>query len=335
MRKGILNIQNAFFILLNHIEGGDSENNHFSNLVSKNKSMKVLITGGSGLIGKALTKRLLEEGHQVNILTRKISNKSTAKQFLWDNKNIDKGAFAEVDILVHLAGAGIADKKWTSERKQEIIDSRVKTLELIGEKYTGNSLKAIIGGSAIGFYGGDSGETQNNENSPHGNDFMAECCVKWEKAEEDFAKKLNLRLVKVRTGVVLDAEEGALPQITLPIKYYAGTALGSGEQWVSWIHIDDIVEIFYQAIVNEQIEGTINGVSNNPVRNKDLTKLAAEVMNTKLILPNAPAFILKMILGEMSVVVLGSSLVHNKQKLPFDFKYESLENALRNLIIKK
>jgi uncharacterized protein (TIGR01777 family) len=288
MRKGILNIQNAFFILLNHIEGGDSENNHFSNLVSKNKSMKVLITGGSGLIGKALTKRLLEEGHQVNILTRKISNKSTAKQFLWDNKNIDKGAFAEVDILVHLAGAGIADKKWTSERKQEIIDSRVKTLELIGEKYTGNSLKAIIGGSAIGFYGGDSGETQNNENS-------------------DFAKELNLRLVKVRTGVVLDAEEGALPQITLPIKYYAGTALGSGEQWVSWIHIDDIVEIFYQAIVNEQIEGTINGVSNNPVRNKDLTKLAAEVMNTKIILPNAPAFILKMILGEMSVVVLGST----------------------------
>lgn len=163
---------------------------------------------------------------------------------------------------------------------------------------------------------------------------MAECCVKWEKAEEDFAKKLNLRLVKVRTGVVLDAEDGALPQITKPIKYYAGTALGSGKQWMSWIHIDDIVEIFYQSIVNEDIKGTINGVAPNPVRNQDFTKLAAEVMKKKLILPNAPAFILKMILGEMSVVVLGSSRVYNSQTLPFEFKYEYLENALSNLLVK-
>jgi uncharacterized protein len=297
--------------------------------------MKVLITGGSGLIGKALTKRLLAEGHQVNILTRKITNKSAAKEFVWSGQSIDIKAFENVEVLVHLAGAGIADKKWTAERKQEIIDSRVESLELISQKYTGTSLKAIIGGSAIGYYGGDSGETENNENSPHGKDFMAECCVKWEKAEEDFAKKLNLRLVKVRTGVVLDSTDGALPQIIRPIKYYAGTALGSGRQWMSWIHIDDIVEIFYQAIANKQIKGTINGVSPNPVRNQDFTKLAAEVMDRKLLLPNAPAFILKMILGEMSVVVLGSSRVYNKQTLPFGFKYEYLENALRNLLAEK
>lgn len=296
--------------------------------------MRVLITGGSGLIGKALTKRLLTEGHQVNILTRKITHTSAAKEFLWDGQSVDSKAFEGIEVLVHLAGAGIADKKWTSERKQEIIDSRVKSIELIGKKYAGSSLKAIVGGSAIGYYGGDSGETQNNENSPHGNDFMAECCVKWEKAEEDFAKKLNLRLVKVRTGVVLDAEDGALPQITKPIKYYAGTALGSGKQWMSWIHIDDIVEIFYQSIVNEDIKGTINGVAPNPVRNQDFTKLAAEVMKKKLILPNAPAFILKMILGEMSSVVLGSSRVYNSQTLPFEFKYEYLENALSNLLVK-
>jgi uncharacterized protein (TIGR01777 family) len=296
--------------------------------------MKVLITGGSGLIGKALTKRLLTEGHEVNILTRKVTNKTDAKEFFWNSQSVDSKAFEGVEVLVHLAGAGIADKKWTSERKQEIINSRVKSIELIGEKYAGSSLRAIIGGSAIGYYGGDSGETQNNENSPHGNDFMAECCVKWEKAEEDFAKKLNLRLVKVRTGIVLDAKEGALPQITKPIKYYTGTALGSGKQWMSWIHIDDIVEIFYQSIVNEDIKGTINGVAPNPVRNQDFTKLAAEVMKKKLILPNAPAFILKMILGEMSVVVLGSSRVYNSQTLPFEFKYEYLENALRNLLVK-
>jgi uncharacterized protein len=297
--------------------------------------MKVLITGGSGLIGKALTKRLLAEGHQVNILTRKITNKSTAKEFIWNGQSIDIKAFEDIEVLVHLAGAGIADKKWTAERKQEIIDSRVESLELISQKYIGTSLKTIIGGSAIGYYGGDSGETEHNENSPHGKDFMAECCVKWEKAEEDFAKKLNLRLVKVRTGVVLDSTDGALPQIIKPIKYYAGTALGSGRQWMSWIHIDDIVEIFYQAIVNKQIKGTINGVSPNPVRNQDFTKSAAEVLNRKLLLPNAPAFILKMILGEMSVVVLGSSRVYNKQTLPFDLKYEYLENALRNLLAEK
>jgi len=294
--------------------------------------MKVLITGGSGLIGKALTKRLISEGHQVNILTRKITQKTAAKEFFWDSKTIDNLAFEGVEVLVHLAGAGVADKKWTAKRKQEIIDSRVKSLELIAEKYTGDSLTAIVGGSAIGFYGGDSGETENDENSANGSDFMAECCLKWEKAEENFAEKLNLRLVKIRTGVVLDLEDGALPKIILPIKYYAGSPIGSGKQWMSWIHMDDIVEIFYQSILNENISGIINGVAPYPVRNRDFTKLAADILNRKIFLPNVPAFVLKMILGEMSVVILGSSRVQNKQTLPYRLKYEYLEDALKNLL---
>ncbi len=294
--------------------------------------MKVLITGGSGLIGKALSKRLISEGHQVNILTRKITNKTAAKEFHWDNNTVDIQAFEGVEVLVHLAGAGIADKKWTPERKIEIIDSRVKSLDLISEKLTGSSLKAIVGGSAIGFYGGDSGEIENDEKSPNGSDFMADCCLKWEKAEEDFAKKLNLRLVKIRTGVVLDPEDGALPKVILPIKYYAGSPIGSGKQWMSWVHIDDIVEIFFQSILNENIIGIINGVAPNPVRNRDFTKLAAEILNRKIFLPNVPAIVLKMILGEMSVVVLGSSRVHNKQTLPFGLKYEYLEDALKDLL---
>ena len=294
--------------------------------------MKVLITGGSGLIGKALSKRLISEGHQVNILTRKITNKTAAKEFLWDNNTVDIQAFEGVEVLVHLAGAGIADKKWTPKRKIEIIDSRVKSLELISEKLTGSSLKTIVGGSAIGFYGGDSGEIENDEKSPNGSDFMADCCLKWEQAEEDFAKKLNLRLVKIRTGVVLDPEDGALPKVILPIKYYAGSPIGSGKQWMSWVHIDDIVEIFFQSILNENIIGIINGVAPNPVRNRDFTKLAAEILNRKILLPNVPAIVLKMILGEMSVVVLGSSRVHNKQTLPFGLKYEYLEDALKDLL---
>ncbi len=297
--------------------------------------MKVLITGGSGLIGKALTKRLISEGHQVNILTRKITHKSAAKEFLWDNKTLDSQAFEGVEVLVHLAGAGIADKKWTTERKKEIIDSRVKSLELIAEKYSGATLKAIVGSSAIGFYGGDSGETDNDENSPNGTDFMADCCIKWEKAEENFAKKLNIRLVKIRTGVVLDPEDGAFPKIILPIKYYAGSPIGSGKQWMSWIHKDDIVEIFYRSIINENISGIINGVAPNPVRNRDFTKLAAEILHRKILLPNVPAFVLKMILGEMSVIILGSSRVHNKKMLSFGLKYEYLEDALKDLLTKK
>lgn len=296
--------------------------------------MKILISGGSGLIGKALTKKLLSEGHEVNILTRKITQSSLANEFIWNQSDIDPKAFEGVEVLVHLAGSGIADKKWTAERKKEIIDSRVNSLKLIEEKYLGNSLKTIVGGSAVGYYGGDTGETENNETTNNGNDFMAECCRKWEKTEDEFAEKLNLRLVKIRTGVVLGKNEGALPKIMLPIKFYAGSPLGSGKQWMSWIHIEDIVEIFYQSIVNQKIVGVINGVAPNPVRNKDLTKVVAEVLNRKLFLPNVPAFLLKFLLGEMAVVVLGSSRVVNQQKLPFQLKYEYLENALKDLLSK-
>ena len=164
---------------------------------------------------------------------------------------------------------------------------------------------------------------------------MADCCLKWEKAEEDFAKNSNLRLVKIRTGVVLDPEDGALPKIILPIKFHAGSPIGSGKQWMSWIHIDDIVEIFYQSIINENISGIINGVAPNPVRNRDFTKLAAEILHRKILLPNVPSFVLKMILGEMSVIILGSSRVHNKKTLSFGLKYEYLEDALKDLLTKK
>ncbi|MCP9770103.1 TIGR01777 family protein [Lacihabitans sp. LS3-19] len=294
--------------------------------------MKVLITGGSGLIGKALSKKLLSEGHEVNILTRNVKNSSSVKEFHWDKTSVDPKAFEGVETIVHLAGAGIADKHWTNQRKKEIIDSRVDTLKLIQENYKGDSLKAIIGGSAIGFYGGDTGDIENNEDSEAGEDFMADCCEKWEKAEDDFAKKFELRVVKIRTGVVLDKNDGALPKIINPIKYYAGAAFGSGKQWMSWIHIDDMVEIFFQSIINPNIETIINGVAPYPVTNQEFTKTAAQVLGKKILLPNIPSFILKMILGEMSVVILGSSKVINKQISPIKFKFETLDKALQNLL---
>ena len=293
--------------------------------------MKILITGGSGLIGKALSKKLLNEGHEVNILTRNVKPKSLVNEFHWTKTSIDPRAFDGVETIVHLAGAGIADKPWTNQRKKEIIDSRIDTLKLLQENYKGDTLKAIIGGSAIGFYGGDSREIEKNEDSIAGEDFMAECCKKWEKAEDEFAEKFNLRIVKVRTGIVLDKNDGALPKIIKPIKYYVGAALGSGKQWMSWIHIDDMVEIFFQSIINPSIKGIINGVAPNPVTNQEFTKTSARVLDKKIILPNVPSFILKTILGELSIVVLGSSKVINKQKTPIKFKFETLEKALKNL----
>jgi uncharacterized protein (TIGR01777 family) len=295
--------------------------------------MKILITGGSGLIGIALSKKLLSEGHEVNILTRNVKSQSLVKEFHWDKTTVDPRAFEGVETIVHLAGAGIADKPWTNQRKKEIIDSRVDTLKLLQENYKGDTLKAIIGGSAIGFYGGDSREIENNEESIAGEDFMADCCKKWEKAENEFAEKFNLRIVKVRTGIVLDKNDGALPKIIKPIKYYAGAALGSGQQWMSWIHIDDMVEVFFQSIINPHIENVINGVAPYPVTNQVFTKTAARILGKKIILPNVPSFILKAILGELSIVVLGSSKVINKQKTPIQFKFETLEKALQNLLV--
>jgi uncharacterized protein (TIGR01777 family) len=295
--------------------------------------MKILITGGSGLIGKALSTKLLSEGHEVNILTRNVKNKSFGNEFHWDNTTVDPKAFEGVETIVHLAGAGIAEKPWTNQRKKEIIDSRVDTLKLLQENYKGDTLKVIIGGSAIGFYGGDTGEIENDEASQAGGDFMAECCKKWEKTEDEFAEKFNLRIVKVRTGVVLDKNAGALPKIIQPIKYYAGATLGSGQQWMSWIHIDDLVEIFFQSIVNPRIKGIINGVAPYPLTNQVFTKTAARILGKKIILPNVPSFILKAILGELSIVVLGSSKVVNKQKTPIQFKFETLEKALQNLLV--
>ena len=292
--------------------------------------MKVLITGGSGLIGKALTEKLLLEGHQVNILTRSFSDFSKAKEFLWTKNWADEKAFDQVDVLVHLAGAGIG-KRWTSKRKAEIISSRVDTLNLLQKYVSQSKINTLIGGSAIGFYGGDTGEVLNDENTLAGSDFMADCCIKWEKAEEDFAEKFKIRLVKIRTGIVLDKNGGALPKMAGSIKWFIGSSFGSGQQWMSWIHIDDIVEMFFQSITNPQISGVLNGVAPNPVRNQDFTNIASKVLNRKIILPNIPSIVLKIALGEMSTVILGSSKVRNTSNT-INFKFNYVKNALEDLL---
>jgi len=294
--------------------------------------MIILITGGGGLIGRALANKLQREGHEVRILSRSKRQSPDLKYFRWDYKNsfLEAGAMEDVEVLVHLAGEGIADKRWTQSRKREIIDSRVESLKFL-QNFVPKTLKTLIGGSAIGYYGGDSGESENAENSANGDDFMAHTCNLWEHTETEFAQNNNLRLAIIRTGVVLDKRGGALSKMALPVKYNFGSPLGTGKQWMSWIHIDDLVGMFYESIVNTKIEGIFNGVAPETVRNSDFTQALANTLNKKIWLPAVPSFLLKLILGEMSVVILGSSKVKNKRKILPSFQFPTLEKALSDI----
>jgi uncharacterized protein (TIGR01777 family) len=299
--------------------------------------MNILITGGTGMIGHRLTELLLQKGHKVAYLSRKKEKISNVEVYQWDIQKgfIEAGALENADYIVHLAGAGIAEKRWTDERKHEIIASRIKPIELI-TKYLQEKnihLKAFVSASAIGYYGGDTGEEKLDENSKAGNDFLAECTQLWELA----AQKINLaqRIVSIRIGIVLSEKGGALPKLVQPIRYGFGAALGSGKQFMSWIHIDDLCQIFVKAIEDEMMHGAYNAVSPNPVRNEEMTKVAAKVLKKPLWLPNVPSFVLKLVFGEMGIVVTGGNFVQNKrlsQESNFQYKFTNIKAALQDLL---
>lgn len=299
--------------------------------------MNILITGGTGLLGTALTQLLLEKGHKVSYLSRKKQEIRNVAVYEWDLEKgyIEAGAIEQADVIVHLAGAGIADKRWTDKRKKIIIESRVKPVLLIKErlKALGKSPKAFVSASAIGYYGGDTGNAKLTEESASGTDFLAQCTTQWEAAADELAE--ICRVVKVRIGVVLSEKGGALPKIVAPIKFGLGAAFGTGKQWMSWIHIQDLVQIFGKAIEDEQLFGAYNATASQPVTNKDFTEIAAKTMGKPLILPNIPSVLLKFVLGEMAIVVLGSSLVANKriaETTDFEYQFTSLPTALHDLL---
>jgi uncharacterized protein (TIGR01777 family) len=299
-------------------------------------SKNILITGASGSIGTRLTQVLLEHGHQVAHLSRN-HQRSKARIYLWDinKKQIDPHAFEGIDTIIHLAGAGIADKPWTDERKWEILKSRTQSTKLLFEELQKHkhSVTTFISASAIGYYGFEDNEKLYKENDESGTDFLANVVRQWE-AEIDRIAELNIRVVKIRIGIVLDANHGALKELIKPIKYFAGAPLGTGDQYVSWIHLDDLIAIFIRAVQDETMQGAYNGVAPNPVTNRELTKAIATQFRKPLFLPAVPEFILKVMLGEMANLVLKGNKVSSEkiEQTGLKFQYEKIEKALANLL---
>jgi uncharacterized protein (TIGR01777 family) len=299
-----------------------------------NSAMNILITGGTGLIGRNLTKQLLEQGHVVSNLSRSAGKNPQVKTFLWDVEKgvIDSNCINGVDIIIHLAGAGIADKPWTAQRKQELIDSRVKSIQLIYEllKKNAHQVSTVISASAIGYYS-DRGDELMTEESKPSNDFMAECCIAWENAVDE-GNQLGLRIVKYRTGVVLD-NGGALEKLAMPIKFFLGSPLGNGKQWIPWIHWKDVIAMYLFAIDNSNLSGTFNMVAPNPLTNKQLTYAVAKQLHKPIWLPNVPAIFLKLLLGEMATIVLSSTKVaaDKIEQAGFKFTYPEIQGALKEI----
>lgn len=299
--------------------------------------MKVLITGGTGLIGRRLTELLHTKGYEVAYLSR--SHKpGKIKHFLWDlNKNyIEDAAINYPDYIINLAGANVFEKKWTKEFKKEIIESRTNSVNILYQKFreSGRSLKAFISASAIGYYGADTGSDLISEEHAEGNDFLATVVSQWEKSIMQF-EGLGIRTVRLRIGIVLDKNGGALDKLVTPIKLGAGAALGSGKQYVSWIHIDDLCHMFVDAIEKNSMKGIYNAVAPNPVTNEELTKGIASAIGRSIYLPNVPSMALKFMLGsEKATILLGGNYVSPEKiiKEGFNFKYTHLEQALKDLL---
>ncbi|RYE23005.1 MAG: TIGR01777 family protein [Sphingobacteriales bacterium] len=298
---------------------------------------KILITGGTGLLGTQLTKLLLDKGYKVSHLSRGPGTNPNVETYLWD---IDKGVIDEraingIDIIVHLAGAGIADERWTDERKKLIIDSRTKSIALVYDllKKKNHQVQKVVSASGIGYYSDRGDELMTEEYVP-AHDFLGRCCIEWEAAVDE-GKNLGLQVVKFRTGVVLDKNGGALPKLSLPVKFGVGAALGSGKQWTSWIHHDDVKAMYLYGIEHD-LEGAYNMVAPNPVTNDQLNKAVARQLHRPVWMPNVPAFALKLFLGEMSTLVLGSTKTSAQKIMDagFIFKYTSADTALMDIYVK-
>lgn len=298
---------------------------------------KVLISGGTGSIGQLMAKFLHQQGHEVGLLSRSEKNDGMFKTYRWDIREnyLDPEALKSCEYIIHLAGAGIADKAWTSKRKKEIIESRVLSTDLLYNQVKQNKtpLKAFISASAVGYYGQVTSDRIFKEKDKSANDFVGKTCFLWEQAAERF-EDLGIRTVRLRIGVVLMEKGGALEKMAQPIRMGVGSPLGSGRQFIPWIHVDDLIGMFFKALTDTDMSGAYNAVSPAPVDNAEFTRILAQVLNKRIWLPNVPAFVLKALLGERASLVLKGSRVSSKkiESVGYKFEYAALEPALKNLL---
>ncbi len=290
---------------------------------------KVIITGGTGLVGHRLTQLLQTKGYGVNILCR---NPKKEGEYKWniEEKYIDEKVFENAFAIIHLAGAAVADKRWTDERKKEIIESRIDSAQLLYDYLSkGNhSVQSLVSASAVGFYGDRKDELLTEESS-NGIGFLAEVCQLWENSAEQISN-LNIPVSKIRIGIVLSKDGGALPKLDFPIKFGIGAYIGNGEQYVPWIHIDDLCNMFIHILEHKNLQSTYNGCAPDIKTNKQMSETIAGVLHRPFIPFPAPAFILKTVIGEMSSMLLMSTNCSSKkiQQTGFNFQYPTLVQAL-------
>ncbi|AWG26917.1 TIGR01777 family oxidoreductase [Flavobacterium kingsejongi] len=300
--------------------------------------MKILITGATGMIGNELVSLLLQNGISINYLTtsrKKITDEPRYQGFYWNPQEgkIDENCLLDVDVIIHLAGASIS-KRWTRAYKQEIIESRILSSNLLYKVLKNNphQVRQLISASAIGIYKDDLTTVYTEDATAVDDSFLGTVVVKWEQSVDKF-RLLNIQVCKIRTGLVLSKKAGVLAEMLKPIQLGLGAPFGSGKQYQSWIHIYDLVHLYYYAVKNRW-EGVYNAVAPKPVTNEELTVKIANQVQKPLFMPNIPQFLMKLMLGEMHILLFTSQNVSASKAIEagYDFKFKTIEAALKDLL---
>lgn len=302
----------------------------------------VLITGGSGMIGRRLSELLIEKGYEVIWLSRERYIKADIPRYRWNllTGDIDDDALEEADVIIHLAGVGIAEGKWTETRKRMIVGSRVRSAQLLLDKLKSMDTKvdAFITASAVGYYGSvTTDKIFTEEDEYDATDFLGVTCHNWEEQAKQFTTDLGVRSVSIRTGVVLSKSSELIKKVVLPTRFWLAAPLGKGSQYINWIHIDDLCQIYIKAIEDESMQGAYNAVAPEDNTNAQFMKTIADLLHKPMFMPRIPEFVFKLFLGEASQIILEGSRISSQkiQDAGYDFKYTTLHQALKDILFNR